>query len=116
MPPVEHMDEVVTYFEHTYVCGRRLRGRGDHYAPALFPFDSWNQMDAAGEGIARTNNVCEGFHYGLQSLLQCSHPTLWRFLDGLRKDSTLQKASFLQGVAGIKNASEKKHRMVRERV
>jgi len=28
---IDRMDEVVTYFERTYIRGRRLRGRGDNY-------------------------------------------------------------------------------------
>ena len=116
MPMVEHMDEVVTYFEHTYVRGRRLRGRGENYGPALFPIETWNQSAAAGDGIARTNNICEGWHNGLQSLLQCSHPTMWRFLDGLSNDCAKQRANFLQGVTGVKNMSEKKYRLLKERV
>ena len=67
LPAAEHIDEVVTYFEHTYIRGRRLPGRGDNYRPPLFPIETWNQMQAAGEGMARTNNICEGWHHGLQS-------------------------------------------------
>lgn len=116
MPTVEHLDEVYTYFEHTYIRGRRRPGRGDHYNPPLFAVEVWNQMEAAGSGLARTNNVCEGWHYALQSLLQCSHPTLWRFVEGLSKDCIQQKASFLQGLTGVHHPSEKKYRDLLERV
>jgi len=56
---IDHMDEVVTYFEslstHTFV------------------------VVAAGlDGIARTTNCVEGWHYGLQLLFQCHHPTVWQ--------------------------------------
>src|SRR6218665_737637 len=40
----------------------------------------------------------EGWHYGLQSLFQCHHPTLWTFMDGISKDIQKKKASFLQGI------------------
>ena len=116
MPQTDHMDELVTYFEHTFVRGRRLRGRADNYAPPLFAAASWNQMEAAGDGMPRTNNICEGWHNGLQSLLQCSHPILWRFLDGLRNDCGQQRASFLQGIAGAQRPSVKRYRVVRDRV
>jgi hypothetical protein len=115
-PDVQHLDEVLTYFEHTYVRGRRQRGRGDNYGPPLFAIESWNQTNAAAEGMARTNNICEGWHNSLQSLLQCSHPTLWRFIDGLFGDMSKQKASFLQGLTGINQPSEKRYRKLKERV
>lgn len=116
MPAAEHVDEVLTYFEHTYVRGRRLRGRGDNYAAPLFAIATWNQMEAAADGIARTNNICEGWHHGLQSLLQCSHPTMWRFLDGLSSDCVKQKTALLQGVSGVSYPGEKRYRDLRERV
>jgi len=107
MPAVEHLDEVVSYFEHTYIRGRRLRGRGENFGPALYPIETWNQMQAVGEGIARTNNICEGWYNGLQSLMQCNHPTMWRFLDGLHSDCIKQKTNFLHGVTGVQHPAEK---------
>jgi MULE transposase domain len=93
---IDHLDELTSYFEHTYVRGRRQRGRGDHYAPALFPLRSWNQFKAGAEGIARTTNSVEGWHRSIQSLFGCHHPTLWKFLTGLKADRAQQKATFLQ--------------------
>ena len=37
MPPAEHMDELVSYFEHTNIRGRRQRGRGETKAHPVFP-------------------------------------------------------------------------------
>jgi len=113
---VEHLDEIVPYFELTYLRGRRLRGRGDNYAPALYPVATWNQLEAAGDGLARTNNICEGWHNAFQSLLQCNHPSLWRFIHGLRNDCTKQKASFLQGITGAQHPAEKRYRILQQRV
>jgi hypothetical protein len=42
MPDHDHMPELVTYFEHTFIRGRRQRGRGNNYGPALFPIPTWN--------------------------------------------------------------------------
>lgn len=108
--------QVVTYFEHTYIRGRRQRGRGNNYGKPLFPIQLWNQTNSAAEGFARTNNICEGWHNSLQSLFQCNHPTLWRFIEGLISDMNKQKASFLQGLTGINQPSEKRYRALKERV
>ena len=94
MPAHERMDELPTYFEHTYIRGRRLRGRGNNYGNALYSIDSWNQNEATVDGIARTTNIVEGWHYGLQALFQCHHPTLSTFLEGLENDNKLHTASF----------------------
>ena len=93
-----------------------MRGRGENYKPALFAIETWNQMQTIGDGVARTNNICEGWHNSLQSLLQCSHPTMWRFLDGLLMDCTKQKINFLQGVAGANYPAEKQYRIMYEKV
>jgi len=39
---IDHMDEVVTYFEHTYIRCRRLQGRRNNYSEASFPTELWN--------------------------------------------------------------------------
>lgn len=116
VPQIDHMDELVTYFEHTYIRGRRMRGRGDNFRSPLFPVELWNCCDAAAEGIAKTNNICEGWHHAIQSLFQCSHPTLWRFLQGLKQDCSSQKATYLAAVSGTVSQSEKRYRTLRERV
>ena len=113
---IEHLDELVTFFELTYVRGRRLRGRGETYNEALFPIAIWNKNVAATDGIARTTNAVEGWHHGLQMLFQCHHPTLWSFLTGLQRDMQKQKSVYLQGVSGVENLAEKKYRALNDRV
>ena len=116
MPSHDRMNELLSYFEHTYVRGRRLRGRGENYRPALFPIARWNKYDAATEGIARTTNIVEGWHCGLQTLFMCSHPTMWTFLEGLKKDCCKQKASYLQAISGVEQPASKKYRDLNGRV
>lgn len=113
---IDHLNELVTYFELTFVRGRRLRGRGENYGPAQFSIDVWNQHAAGADGIARTTNAVEGWHHGLQSLFQCHHPTLWTFLSGIKRDIQQQKARLLQGAAGMEHASKKTYRKLNERV
>lgn len=113
---VDHLDELTTFFEHTYIRGRRQRGRGEIYGPALFPIDKWNQHASATDGIARTTNSVEGWHHGLQSLFLCHHPTTWTFLDGLKRDMQKQKTHFLQGATGLAHPSAKRYRKLNERV
>lgn len=117
MPPgIDHLDELISYFEHTYIRGRRLRGRANAFGPALFPIEVWSQHAAGVDGIARTTNSVEGWHHGLQSLFQCHHPTLWNFLSGIKQDLQQQKARLLQGAAGMQQTSKKRYRCLDERV
>jgi hypothetical protein len=115
MPADERVNDLVTYFKQTYVRGRRYQGT-NNYAAAIFPIATWNQYDSAGEGIARTTNSCEGWHFSLQSLLMCHHPTMWRFLAGIERDCSMSKASYLQAATGAVNVTKKKYRTLKERV
>ena len=116
MPPHEHMDELISYFKHTYIQGSRLRGRGNNYGNALFPVRMWNQHGTSVDGIARTTNAVEGWHYGLQTLFQCHHPTMWTFLNGLLVDHSKQTALFLQGTAGVLVVQSKRYRKICDKV
>lgn len=110
MPIHEHMDELVTYFEYTYIRGRR------RHTDARYSIDSWNQHEATIDGIARTTNIVEGWHFSLQTLFQCHHPNLWKFLEGLQKDSQMHLASFLQGVAGAQCRQIRRYRELNVKV
>jgi hypothetical protein len=116
MPEHDRMNELLSYFEHTYIRGRRLRGRGHNYGPAMFPIPMWNQYESAGDGIARTTNIVEGWHHGIQSLFMCTHPSLWLMIEGLEKDSQKQKAAFMQATTGAQEIGVKKYRDLVERV
>jgi len=116
MPPHPHMDELLNYFEHSYIKGRRLAGRRQQYRPAIFPPESWNQRQSAVDGISRTTNIAEGWHHSLHSLFLCDHPSMWVFLDGLKKDMTLQKAGFLQGIAGSQRRPKHTYVQLKQRV
>jgi len=116
MPSNERVNDVVTYFEHTYVRGRRRPGRGNNFGPAIFPITVWNQHDSAGDGIARTTNSVEGWHHSLQSLFMCQHPTLWSFLMGMERDCSLNKSAFLQTTTGIVTQGRKVYRDLKARV
>lgn len=115
-PEHDHSAELLSFFEHTYIRGRRLRGRAQTFGPALFDIELWNQHAAGVDGIARTTNSVEGWHHGLQSLFHCHHPTVWTFLNGIRQDLTKQKALLLQGSTGTVIPGKKKYRMLNDRV
>ena len=116
MPDHDKMPELLSYFEHTYIRGRRRPGRGERYGPAIFPIEGWNHFETACEGLARTTNSVEGWHFGLQALFQCHHPTLWTFMKGLEKDMQMQRTSFLQGISGSQPSVPKRYQRLKQRV
>ena len=68
---------VLDWFENTYIgqpmCGRRN-------AP-MFPISLWN----INHNLPRTTNHVEDWHSKLNRLAS-SHPSIWKYIDVLRKD------------------------------
>lgn len=74
---------LLNWFEDTYV-GRQNRRGGGRRAP-LFPHEIWNLHERVLNGEDRTNNYAEAAHRRLQFELGMNNPTIWKFIDGLRK-------------------------------
>ena len=95
----DSLEPLVEYFDSTYVKGafRRIHppaGTDGAIPPLrmrrhlpLFPPRLWNCHDVTLRGESRTNNLCESWNRSFQSLVGCSHPTIWRLIDSLRKDN-----------------------------
>ena len=74
------MDELAISFKSTYIENPIVNKKPP------FPIEMWNQYDAAGEGVARTTNSVEGWHYGLQAYFSGSTPNIWLLLRNFEKD------------------------------
>ena len=116
MPEHEKMPELLAYFQQTYIGGRRRPGCSECYQSAIYPIETWNHFESASEGIARTTNSVKGWHYGLQVLFQCHHPTLWTVIKGLEKDMQMQHTTFVLGVSGLQPFVPKRYQSMKLRV
>ena len=83
----ERLHPLYTYFEDTYV-GRPRRRQGRRQP--LFPIRSWNVRERTERGIPRTTNRLEGWHNAFSCMFTSRHPSIWRFIDGLKKEESLQ--------------------------
>ena len=91
----EKVDEHALYFKNTYIEGPTMNKK-----PA-FPIEMWNQYNATGEGVARTTNSVEGWHYGLQAYFRGSSPNIWVLRRNLEKDAKMQKFKYLKETSGV---------------
>ena len=71
------------YFEYTWV--------GTSSSPPLFSIQEWNQFDASQMHLPSSTNMAEGWHHGFSSMLSCTNPSLWRFLEALKKEQNLTR-------------------------
>ena len=93
----EEIRELVNYFEDNWI-GRPAR-RGGRSA-SIFPVTLWNVHDQVVHDLPRTNNSVEGWHRGFSQLLGAYHPTIWKFIDGLKKEQSMNEMKLEQFLAG----------------
>jgi len=68
------------------VAPRLLLGQGRR---KHCPVYCWNQYDCCLAGLPRSSNLAEGWHNGFRSLVQCTNPTIWKFLEALKLEQGL---------------------------
>ena len=49
----------------------------------------WNFHDSTLMLLPRSTNIAEGWHHGFNSMMSCSNPTIWKFLDCLKAEQDL---------------------------
>lgn len=114
-PDDDNSQELLVYFEATYIRGRDL-GRNRGHAPARYPPEMWNHsIDALG-CAPKTTNAVEGFHTALDSLFLCDHPSMWKLLEGLRKDMAIQKKAWADAQVTNNPSQRKKYKVLAERL
>ncbi|ODM88747.1 hypothetical protein Ocin01_17935 [Orchesella cincta] len=90
------MECLVDYVEDNWIGGNR-RGKA---RPPRFDIAEWNYFHRVAEDLARTNNAVEGWHRGFQSQLGAAHPTIWKFIETIRKQQSLNELQMEQHLAG----------------
>ena len=106
---VEKMDELAIYSKSTYIENPIVNKKPP------FPIEIWNQYDAAGEGVARTTNSVEGWHFGLQAYFSDSTPNTWLLLRNLEKDSKKQKFKYVQETAGLLGSKRPRYEKIKKK-
>lgn len=109
----DHAEPVVNYFEDNFIGRPDRRG---HRRNPVFPLTLWNVNQRVAESLPRTNNSVEGWHCGFQSSLQCTHPTLWKLLAHLKKETDLHKLTAVHLLAGQAYKPKRVYRISNERI
>lgn len=92
-------------FEDTYIGRVNRRGRK---TPPLFPISIWNCYFLIEKDIPRTNNAVEGWHNCFNSLLNSVHPSIWIFINALKKENNINLFKVKQLLSGIALPKKKK--------
>ena len=96
--------DLLSYFESTYIGRFYLNRRRE----PSFPLSDWNCYDSVKDGIAKTNNSVEGWHRKLPTLLGADHPTIWKFIKGLKEEQSMNEKDFNQYISGMDPSTTRK--------
>lgn len=94
---IEGLTNLYDYFEDTYI-GRQGR-RGVRRNPQI-PKEMWNVKERTISGIPRTTNKLEGWHRGIQAMLDSPHPSIFRCFAALQREENLQVNDLFRFKAG----------------
>lgn len=68
-----------------YIRGRKARGNRRATGPR-YGLDLWNVYDLVIQKMARTNNQSEGWHNRFRVVVGKDHPSLYTFIEELKKE------------------------------
>lgn len=103
---------VMDYFEDNFIGRPTGRGRRQ----PRFPVELWNHHDTALGAGFNTTNAAEAWHRVFQAHVQCFHPNLWRFLEVLHREDSLQLHRLGQLEMGERHKPAQKYVKVAERL
>ena len=83
---------LLSYFASFWI-GQSVGGRR---LPPMFPHHMWNVLGRAGTGSTRTTNALESYHHSFNSLLYCTHYTVWKLLESLAAQQNQTRSRMLR--------------------
>ena len=97
---------VAMYFEDVWIGtpDRLTQQRGQ----PMFPLRLWNMHQRTLDGQHRTNNAVEGWHRRFQSVLGCSRPSVFRFINAIKREQKMVSLKVERYLAGQNPPSSKK--------
>lgn len=80
--------QLFDYFEITWI------GKGS--AQGKFPIRMWNMCAITMQRLPRTNNAVEGWHNAINQFIGCKHPSIWTFIEKIKKEQGIQELKMVQ--------------------
>ena len=124
------LQDLVSYFNSTYVSGRyrriRLPAGRDGVVPPIrlrrsepmFPPEVWNVCQATLDGGDRTNNICEGWNHAFKELIGHKHPSIYYLIEGFQEDHSFVMTAIAQDQIGerLQRRNRRKEKKFNERL
>ncbi|XP_060872634.1 uncharacterized protein LOC132946603 [Metopolophium dirhodum] len=91
------LSDFLGYFESTWI-GKLCRNKKRRNP--RFPIELWNCYNLVKYDIPKTNNSVEGWHNSFNSTLNALHPSIWKFIEALKKEEKLNRLKMHKLLAG----------------
>ncbi|CAI6357190.1 unnamed protein product [Macrosiphum euphorbiae] len=101
----ELLSPIINYFEDTWI-GRP--NRNNRRRSPQFDFCMWNCYDSVLKHQPRTNNAVEGWHHAFNRALAANHVTIWKFINFLKQEQSLQEVKMEQSLSGEPSPKKRK--------
>ena len=105
----DELQDILDWFEENYLGSVARTGRA---RDPLFPPEMWNVYQRTLLGQHRTNNYAEAANRMLQHTLDADHPSIWAFIDGIKRLQRQLDAEYEMMVRG--NEAPQKRRKYRD--
>ena len=99
--PNNDLQKLYKYFEQYYI-GTMSKGRYAKRKTPQFEIEQWNCLNRTIQGLPRTNNNLEGWHYALQYTIK-THPNLLYLVNSLKLKQSNTKNLYIQLSTGLVN-------------
>ena len=106
LPPESY--DLALYFERTYI-GRHMNN-SPIVVPPLFPVKMWNNHFMVHHSLPRTTNSVEAWHRSFTSHMACHHPSIWKFVEVLKKEQDLVEIKQAFSISGRNPTKRKLYR------
>jgi hypothetical protein len=98
----ELIQPLLDYFEDTWIG--RFNRRHVRRPPA-YALNIWNCYEATLNDLPRTNNSVEGWHNNFSCLLAADHPSIWKFIEGLKTQQSMNYLQIEQFIGGVNSSN-----------
>ena len=97
------------YVERTYIRGNQ--GQSGRYKIRM-----WNVYDRVKNDLPRTNNSLEGWHRGVNKMLNISRPSIWRLLKFIKTELDRQSVRYNNVIRSSEKQKRRKEQIKDENI
>ena len=110
---VKHIFHEINIFNHDHnkILEELIFRSGPRFLLVL-----WNHTIDALLTVPKTTNAVEGYHNALNSIFTGSHPTIWKFFEGIKKDINVHRYTYMQSVVENNVPPRSKYKLIAERL